>query len=34
MDAYTRRLFRRKIPTLIATVLILIFGTLVEILVG
>ncbi len=27
MDAYTKRIFRRKIPTLIVTALVLLIGT-------
>jgi hypothetical protein len=34
MDAYTKRLFRRKIPTLVATGLFLLFGTLMKLVVG
>lgn len=30
MDNYTRRLFRRKIPTFIAVVLVLLVGILVR----
>lgn len=34
MDAYTKWLFRRKIPTLIATALVLLVGTLVKAFIG
>lgn len=30
MDTYIRRLFRRKIPTLILTALVLLFGLLIR----
>jgi len=32
MDAYTKRLFRRKLPTLIVTALIVLTGWLLELL--
>lgn len=34
MDAYTKQLFRRKVPTLVATGLLLLFGTFMKLVVG
>jgi len=34
MDDYTRRLFRRKIPTMIVTALVLLAGALVRLFAG
>ncbi len=34
MDDYTKRLFRRKIPTLIVTALVLLIGWVMKILAG